>query len=317
MSYMKKLLFSWMMAAAALLVTGVQHVAAEDLDSLYAKDMLHVGMKAPDFMIDSLSNTTLAKMQGRFVVLHFWASWCPDCRKDTPLYNQLYEEFASDSVVFINISFDTDREAWQKYVRESDMGGLQLSELKKMKESATAQAYQVKWIPAYYVLNTEGKVILATVEVEKLQRRLQMLDLSRVRIPRNQMSTLPSYPGGDNALRAFLVKNVNHPRTASNYGLEAQTIMQFTVDIDGSIRDISVKSNRITRNDRAPFQRLSADEQRNVSERCLEMFAEEAERVISIMPKWKPGRRFGIPFKTRFQMPINYKIFVDSDWQAQ
>ena len=302
---------------AFLMLFSGQVAKAQDLDSLYAQDMLHVGMKAPDFTIDSLSNTTLAKMQGRFIVLHFWASWCPDCRKDTPELNSLYEEFASDSIVFINISYDTDREAWQKYVHESGMGGLQLSEMKKMKESKTAEAFKVKWIPSYYVLNTEGKVILATVMVEKLRKRLSMLDLSKVRIPRSQKSSLPSFPNGDYALRSFLAKNVNYPRTASNYGLQAQTLMEFTVDIDGSICDIHVKDNRITAEDRLPFQRLSGDEKRKTRERVLEMFAEEAYRVISIMPKWKPGVRFGIPFKTRYELPINFKIFYDNDWQSQ
>lgn len=294
-----------------------QAVQAQDLDSLYAKDMLHVGMKAPELTLDSLSNTTLSKMQGRFIVLHFWASWCPDCRKDMPELNKLYEEFASDSVVFINISYDTDKEAWQKYVHESGMGGLQLSELKKMKESQSAGMFQVKWIPSYYVLNTEGKVILATVMVEKLHKRLSTLDLSRVRIPRSQKSSLPSFPNGDYALRSFLAKNVNYPRTASNYGLQAQTLMEFTVDIDGSICDIRVKDNHITAEDRLPFQRLSGDEKKKTRERVLEMFAEEAYRVISIMPKWKPGMRFGIPFKTRYELPINFKIFYDNDWQSQ
>ena len=294
-----------------------QAAQAQDLDSLYAKDMLHVGMKAPELTLDSLSNTTLSKMQGRFIVLHFWASWCPDCRKDMPELNKLYEEFASDSVVFINISYDTDKEAWQKYVHESGMGGLQLSELKKMKESQSAGMFQVKWIPSYYVLNTEGKVILATVMVEKLHKRLSTLDLSRVRIPRSQKSSLPSFPNGDYALRSFLAKNVNYPRTASNYGLQAQTLMEFTVDIDGSICDIRVKDNHITAEDRLPFQRLSGDEKKKTRERVLEMFAEEACRVISIMPKWKPGMRFGIPFKTRYELPINFKIFYDNDWQSQ
>ena len=177
--------------------------------------------------------------------------------------------------------------------------------------------FQVKWIPSYYVLNTEGKVILATVMVEKLHKRLSTLDLSRVRIPRSQKSSLPSFPNGDYALRSFLAKNVNYPRTASNYGLQAQTLMEFTVDIDGSICDIRVKENRITAEDRLSFQRLSGDEKKKTRERVLEMFAEEAYRVISIMPKWKPGMRFGIPFKTRYELPINFKIFYDNDWQSQ
>ena len=85
---------------------------AQDLDSLYAQEMLKGGMEAPDFMVDSTSNTRLNDLRGRYVVLHFWASWCPDCRKDMPEMVKLEEENANDSLVFIHISYDTDREKW-------------------------------------------------------------------------------------------------------------------------------------------------------------------------------------------------------------
>lgn len=290
-----------------------QNETAQDLDSLYAQEMLGIGIEAPDFIIDSLSNTSLKDMRGRYVVLHFWASWCPDCRKDMPLMNEIYDEHASDSVIFIHISFDTDAEVWQKYVKENNMGGLQLSELKKMKESATAQAYHLKWIPSIYVLNTEGKVILKTVVAEKLRERLRHLDFSKVRIPRTRVSRMPQYPGGDTALRYFLARNVNYPRTANNYGLEGQTIVEFMVGVDGTISDISVKDNQITVDDKLPFRKLAGDEKKVVRQKVLDMFAEEAKRVVGLMPKWKPGVRFGIPFKVKYQMPINYKIHYNNE----
>ena len=76
---MKKLL---LMAYA--LLAGTLTGLAQDLDSLYAQSMLKNGMVAPDFVIDSATNARLEDLRGRFVVLHFWASWCPDCRRDTP-----------------------------------------------------------------------------------------------------------------------------------------------------------------------------------------------------------------------------------------
>ena len=159
---------------------AVMPTMAQDLDSLYAQEMLKGGMEAPDFMVDSTSNTRLNDLRGRYVVLHFWASWCPDCRKDMPEMVKLEEENANDSLVFIHISYDTDREKWWNYVTESGMQGLQFCEMKKMKESLTAQAFGIKWIPSMIVLNTEGKVLLATVQIEKLGERLKHLDYSRV-----------------------------------------------------------------------------------------------------------------------------------------
>jgi thiol-disulfide isomerase/thioredoxin len=294
--------------ALILILSCVLSSHAEDLDSLYTQEMLRYGTEAPDFMIDSISNTSLKSMRGRYVVLHFWASWCPDCRKDIPEINRLHEEFASDSVIFIHISFDTDKEKWLKYIDESDMEGLQLCEFVKMKESKTANVYGIKWIPSMYVLNTEGKVILRTVMIEKLRRQLSHLDLSKVNIPRSKRASSPSFPGGENALKVYLAQNVEYPRKASNYGLEGQTVFRFIVNTDGSISNVRVVSNKITVEDKLPFQKLAGDEKRKLREEVLSLFAEEGKRVINKMPRWKPGVRYGMPIKAEYEMPLNFKI---------
>ena len=300
---MKKLL---LMAYA--LLAGTLTGLAQDLDSLYAQSMLKNGMVAPDFVIDSATNARLEDLRGRFVVLHFWASWCPDCRRDTPELKRLQEEFASDSLVFIHISFDTDRERWMKYYMDNDIEGLHFCEMTKMKDSRIAQAYGIKWIPSIYVLNTEGKVILATVEIEKLRKRLGLLDYSRVYIPRGRRATDPMFPGGDEVMMRYLAQHIDYPRTASNYGLQGQTVVKFLVETDGTISNVRVVANRITVENRLVFQRLAGDEKRRIREQVLEQFAEEAVRVVSGMPKWKPCIRHGIPMKVEYELPINFKI---------
>lgn len=300
---MKKLL---LMAYA--LLAGTLTGLAQDLDSLYAQSMLKNGMVAPDFVIDSATNARLEDLRGRFVVLHFWASWCPDCRRDTPELKRLQEEFASDSLVFIHISFDTDRERWMKYYMDNDIEGLHFCEMTKMKDSRIAQAYGIKWIPSIYVLNTEGKVILATVEIEKLRKRLGLLDYSRVYIPRGRRATDPMFPGGDEVMMRYLAQHIDYPRTASNYGLQGQTVVKFLVETDGTISNVRVVANRITVDNRLVYQRLAGDEKRRIRKQVLEQFAEEAIRVVSGMPKWKPCIRHGIPMKVEYELPINFKI---------
>lgn len=300
---MKKLLLMTYALLAGTL-TGL----AQDLDSLYTQSMLKNGMVAPDFVIDSATNARLEDLRGRFVVLHFWASWCPDCRRDTPELKRLQEEFASDSLVFIHISFDTDRERWMKYYMDNDIEGLHFCEMTKMKDSRIAQAYGIKWIPSIYVLNTEGKVILATVEIEKLRKRLGLLDYSRVYIPRGRRATDPMFPGGDEVMMRYLAQHIDYPRTASNYGLQGQTVVKFLVETDGTISNVRVVANRITVDNRLVYQRLAGDEKRRIREQVLEQFAEEAIRVVSGMPKWKPCIRHGIPMKVEYELPINFKI---------
>ena len=114
-------------------------------------------------------------MRGKYVALHFWASWCPDCRKDMPAMNELANVYSSDSIVFVHISYDTNKEAWQKYVTNNKMKGIDFSELKKMRECTTYKLFNIKWIPAMYLVDPEGKVMLRTVKAETLAERLKQL----------------------------------------------------------------------------------------------------------------------------------------------
>ncbi len=286
---------------------------AEDPDSLYAKDMLPIGTLAPEMVIDSASNITLESLRGRYVVLHFWASWCPDCRRDMAELNELSYIYNSDSIVFVHISYDTNKEAWLKYIEDNQMLGLQISELKKMRECKTYDLFKIHWIPAYYVLNTEGRIIERTVDVKKLARRMTLLDLSRVLIPKSKMSKAPEYKGGETMLRYYLAKSIKYPRIASNYGLEGQTVVKFMVETDGTITNTRVIDNKITVEDKLPFQKLRNDMRNRTRQEALDAFAEEALRVINSMPKWNPGKRYGMPIKAEYELPINFRLKYNSD----
>ena len=60
--------------------------AAADDDAKYATTLLKPGTQAPDFNLSTADGKTLSlsELKGRYVVLDFWASWCPDCRRDLP-----------------------------------------------------------------------------------------------------------------------------------------------------------------------------------------------------------------------------------------
>jgi len=147
-------------------------MVAQDLDSLYARDLLTVGTVAPDLTDVEGQTVSLEKYRGQYVVLDFWASWCPDCRKDMPQMKELYTQYSGNGVQFLGISFDTTREALDNYLEKEAIAWPQVTELKKMKESKMAQAYHIKWIPSIYLLDPNGKVLLATVEIEKLKHLL-------------------------------------------------------------------------------------------------------------------------------------------------
>ena len=164
------------MAFSALSVTA-QTTPESDDDAKYATEMLKPGVPAPAFNLKTLDgkNFDSARLQGRYVVIDFWASWCPDCRKDAPNVVRMYNEFHKRGVEFIGVSFDTDREAWRKGVERFNIPYVQVSELKKFHNTDIAKAYGVKWIPALYLIGKDGKVILGTVLSDKLEKALNKL----------------------------------------------------------------------------------------------------------------------------------------------
>ena len=160
---------------AALLV-GVAAFAQqeEDPDVVYGKDLLKAGTVAPDFTLKDLDGraVSLADFRGKQVVLHFWASWCPDCREEVPEIKAAQAAADPTKVVFVSVSFDRKWEAFEKYARDNALGGVQLFDASGKKESAVGSAYHIQWIPATYLIGPDGKVQLATVVFSKVAAQL-------------------------------------------------------------------------------------------------------------------------------------------------
>lgn len=147
---------------------------AADLDQKYATDLLKAGADAPDITLNTIDGKPfeLKDLRGRYVVLDFWASWCPDCRKDSPFIMLLYKKFGAKGVAFVGVSFDKNFEAWKNGVAKLGIEYTQVNDLKPMRESPVAKAYHIGWIPTIYVIDPQGKVALATVVSDKVSAYL-------------------------------------------------------------------------------------------------------------------------------------------------
>ena len=94
----------------------------------------------------------------------------------------------------------------------------------------------------------------------------------------------PEYPGGEKALYNYIIKNVKYPKSALDKGIEGTVIVEFVVEKNGKISNVkAVKS---------VSPELDA----------------EAIRVVSKMPKWKPGVQRGEKVRSRWRLPINFQL---------
>ena len=92
------------------------------------------------------------------------------------------------------------------------------------------------------------------------------------------------FPGGDDACYKWLYDNIKYPAIAQEQGIQGRVFVRFVVNKDGSIVDVEVT--------RSPDPSLS----------------KEAERVIKLMPKWKPARQGNKPVRSRFNLPVMFKL---------
>ena len=100
---------------------------------------------------------------------------------------------------------------------------------------------------------------------------------------------MPEFPGGENALMEYVSKNVVYPEEAKEKEIQGRVFISFVVEKDGSIGEVKVL--------------------RGIGGGC----DEESVRVISDMPKWKPGKQKGEAVRVSYQIPIMFKLGQTND----
>ncbi|MCQ2126474.1 MAG: energy transducer TonB [Bacteroidaceae bacterium] len=95
---------------------------------------------------------------------------------------------------------------------------------------------------------------------------------------------MPEFPGGTAALLEYLKKNIKYPAICRENNIQGRVLVSFIVNKDGSIVDAEVVKN----------VNPSLDK--------------EALRVISGMPKWKPGSQRGKPVRVKYTVPVNFRL---------
>lgn len=95
---------------------------------------------------------------------------------------------------------------------------------------------------------------------------------------------MPEFPGGMPGLSAYVSGNLRYPKEARKRNIEGLVLLAFIVEKNGSVSDVRVL--------------------RGIGGDC----DEEALRVVREMPTWKPGHQAGKPVRTRYTLPLRFKL---------
>ena len=284
-------------------------------------ELLPVGTEAPDFQItDDKTGEKIFRLSdwktktdadgkvvpGVWTVLDFWASWCPDCRKDMPKVKEISKKYLT-KIQLVGVSFDTDKEKMNKYLSNNHYNRwMQYCEGKKWKETQISKDYHISWIPTSYLIDPEGKVYFTTVKAEEMMQKLDSLDnLGKL----TAFKEMPQYPGGKELLMKQIAVNTKFPKICQKYKASAKVKVGFIVENDGSVSDVGIESYQVLN---APngkeFNNLSGADQARVRSQIRTFFEQEGIRVVNTLGKWTPGKIRGEAVRVHFTVPLVFRL---------
>lgn len=137
--------------------------------SLLKKDLIRMDEVAmikedaiiPNFKIKSSDGKDLfihdIASKSRFTLIDFWASWCSPCRAEIPALKKLYADFKDKGLNIVGISSDNNEADWRKAMAQDStlwVHGIQ------DKQKAVSKLFDLKAIPAYILIDNEGKILV-------------------------------------------------------------------------------------------------------------------------------------------------------------
>jgi thiol-disulfide isomerase/thioredoxin len=112
--------------------------------------------------------------KGNYILLDFWASWCPDCRKEMPEIVRLYEQYKDKNFEIVSYSLDKNKEEWIAGINKLGMTWTQMSDCDSW-NSPAVKLYAVQFIPCTILIDPEGKILERGLSIDNLSKRLEEL----------------------------------------------------------------------------------------------------------------------------------------------
>lgn len=113
--------------------------------------------EAPDFTLNDLNGNavSLSSLNGKIVLLNFWATWCPPCKAEMPSLNQLYKEMKSSGLEVVAVSTDTSPKKVKKYIANKNFDFTVVMD----ERESVFRKYGVFSLPTTFLIDREGIIV--------------------------------------------------------------------------------------------------------------------------------------------------------------
>jgi thiol-disulfide isomerase/thioredoxin len=109
---------------------------------------------------------SLADLQGRVVLMNFWASWCAECRPEMPMFERLHQEFAAQGLAVVGINFREETEIVQRYAKTLGLTFPLILDL----QGEIFQVYGVIGLPTTFLVGRDGRPVALAVGARAWER---------------------------------------------------------------------------------------------------------------------------------------------------
>ena len=147
----------------------------KDLDGIIKQlENVQIGKVTPEFSLPDTAgvSVSLSDFRGKYVLLDFWASWCPPCRRENPNVVKAFNEYKDKNFTIVGISLDKDKSKWMKAIADDNLAWTHLSDLKYW-DSEIPALYGVRGIPANVLLDPDGVIVAKNITGEDLHKKLK------------------------------------------------------------------------------------------------------------------------------------------------
>jgi peroxiredoxin len=128
---------------------------------------------APDFTLPDVNGQPVAlrSLRGKYVLVDFWASWCPPCREENPNVVAAYQQYKDKNFTVLGVSLDKEKAPWLKAIADDNLSWTHVSDL-KFWNSMVVPLYNITEIPFNVLLDVNGNVIAQNLRGAALHQKL-------------------------------------------------------------------------------------------------------------------------------------------------
>ncbi len=134
-----------------------------------------IGDQAPEIELKNVAGdlVRLSNLQGKVVLLDFWASWCLPCRKANPSLEKIYQKYKDKGFTIFGVSLDAKEAAWLGAIKKDKISYPQVMDPKNW-NSKIVESYAVDKLPTSFLINKAGKIIALNPSHSQIEQALEL-----------------------------------------------------------------------------------------------------------------------------------------------